>query len=260
MDEAARTRLRRRQVGIVLQFGQLVPDLSVLENVALPLLFEGHERGAARTAAADWLEQAGLGAERDVRPAELSAGQAQRAAVARALVTGPRVIFADEPTGSMDTLGGEHLLNLLLVAARERDAALVLVTHDNVVARPRRPGGPHPGRSGAHRCESAVKPATAIRLALPAARTERGRLVLVAASTATAGALLLAAARIAAHPSGGAAAEPGLAPYVTQDGLRPGVVAADRPRAGVGGPGDDGGVPSAGAAHCGAAPRRGDPR
>jgi putative ABC transport system ATP-binding protein len=134
MDEAARTRLRRRQVGIVLQFGQLVPDLSVLENVALPLLFEGHDRGAARTAAADWLEQAGLGAERDARPAELSAGQAQRAAVARALVTGPRVVFADEPTGSMDTVGGEHLLNLLLAAARERDAALVLVTHDNVVA------------------------------------------------------------------------------------------------------------------------------
>lgn len=134
MDEAARTRLRRRQVGVVLQYGQLVPDLSVLDNVALPLLFEGHDRSAARTAAANWLDQVGLAAERDATPAELSAGQAQRAAVARALVTGPRVVFADEPTGSLDTVGGEELLDLMLSATQERQAALVLVTHDNVVA------------------------------------------------------------------------------------------------------------------------------
>jgi putative ABC transport system ATP-binding protein len=134
MDEAARTRLRRRQVGVVLQYGQLVPDLSVLDNVALPLLFEGHDRSAARTAAADWLGQVGLAAECDATPVELSAGQAQRAAVARALVTGPRVVFADEPTGSLDTVGGEELLDLLLSATRERQAALVLVTHDNLVA------------------------------------------------------------------------------------------------------------------------------
>lgn len=134
MDEAARTRLRRRQVGVVLQYGQLVPDLSVLDNVALPLLFEGHDRSAARTTAANWLDQVGLAAERDATPAELSAGQAQRAAVARALVTGPRVVFADEPTGSLDTVGGEELLDLMLSATQERQAALVLVTHDNVVA------------------------------------------------------------------------------------------------------------------------------
>lgn len=134
LEEAERTRLRRRRVGIVLQFGQLVPDLTVLDNVALPLLLDGHDRAAARTAAAAWLERAGLVETGQARPAELSGGQSQRAAVARALVTGPAVVFADEPTGSMDTLGGELLLDLLVGAARERGAAVVLVTHDNVVA------------------------------------------------------------------------------------------------------------------------------
>ena len=134
LDEAARTRLRRRRVGIVLQFGQLVPELSALDNVALPLLLEGHEPPAARTAAAEWLERAGLDAGHGTFAAELSGGQAQRVAVARALVTGPAVIFADEPTGSLDSVGGEQLLELLLGAARERGAAVVLVTHDNLVA------------------------------------------------------------------------------------------------------------------------------
>ena len=134
VDETERTKLRRRRIGIVLQFGQLVPDLSVLENVALPLLLDGAERRAAQTAAAAWLDRVALDADHDAPPAELSGGQAQRVAVARALVTGPAVIFADEPTGSMDTIGGELLLELLLGAARERGAAVVLVTHDNVVA------------------------------------------------------------------------------------------------------------------------------
>ena len=134
LAEPARTRLRRRRVGIVLQFGQLVPDLSVLENVALPLLLDGHDRAAARTAATEWLARAGFDEDIATPPAELSGGQAQRVAVARALVTGPAVIFADEPTGSMDTIGGEQLLELLLGAAAERGTAVVLVTHDNVVA------------------------------------------------------------------------------------------------------------------------------
>ncbi|MDA0179418.1 ABC transporter ATP-binding protein [Solirubrobacter phytolaccae] len=134
LDDAERARLRRRNVGVVLQFGQLVPDLSALENVALPLLLERHDRGAALTAAREWLERAGVGDERDTLAAELSGGQAQRVAVARALVTGPSIVFADEPTGSLDSTGGEALLALLLAAARERGAALVIVTHDNVVA------------------------------------------------------------------------------------------------------------------------------
>ena len=134
MTEKARTLLRRRRVGIVLQFGQLVPDLTVLDNVALPLLLDGHDRAAARTTAAEWLDRVGLDAGHDATPAELSGGQSQRVAVARALVTGPSIVFADEPTGSMDTLGGELLLDLLVGAARERGAALVVVTHDNIVA------------------------------------------------------------------------------------------------------------------------------
>lgn len=134
LDEASRSRMRRRQVGVVLQFGQLVPDLAVVDNVALPLLLDGHPREAARTAARDWLDRVGMSAEEAALPAELSGGQAQRVAVARALVTGPAIVLADEPTGSLDTLGGERLLDLLLSSARERGAALVLVTHDNIVA------------------------------------------------------------------------------------------------------------------------------
>jgi putative ABC transport system ATP-binding protein len=134
LDERERTALRRREAGIVLQFGQLVPDLAVIENVALPLLLDGHERSAALVAANEWLERAGLALDPATPTAELSGGEAQRIAVARALVTGPSVVLADEPTGSLDTAGGEQLLALLLGAARERGAAVVLVTHDNVVA------------------------------------------------------------------------------------------------------------------------------
>ncbi len=134
LNDAARARLRRREVGVVLQFGQLVPDLRVVDNVALPLLLEGVSRDEARTAAMGWLERVGLADQSGALPGELSGGQGQRAAVARALVTGPRVVFADEPTGSMDTAGGEQLLDLLLGAVRDQGAALVLVTHDNRVA------------------------------------------------------------------------------------------------------------------------------
>ena len=134
LGEADRTRLRRREVGLVLQFGQLVPDLTVAENVALPLLLDGAGSRKAMATAAAWLARCGLGGADDARPGELSGGEAQRVAVARALVTEPALVLADEPTGSMDTLGGEGLLDLLLEAVGERDAALVLVTHDNVVA------------------------------------------------------------------------------------------------------------------------------
>ncbi len=134
LDERTRTQLRRHRIGIVLQFGQLVPDVPVLDNVALPLMFNGEGRLLARKAAAEWLTRVGVEDERDSVPAELSGGQTQRVALARALITDPAVILADEPTGSMDTLGGEMLLRLLLDNARERSASIVLVTHDNVVA------------------------------------------------------------------------------------------------------------------------------
>ncbi|GAA1636445.1 ABC transporter ATP-binding protein [Kribbella alba] len=134
LPEAARTRLRRTQAGVVLQFGQLVPDLSLTDNVALPLLLEGHERAAARRAALEWLERVGVAEDAAAVPGELSGGQNQRAAVARALVTGPGIVFADEPTGSLDSQAGEQMMELLLSSARTGGAALVIVTHDNMVA------------------------------------------------------------------------------------------------------------------------------
>jgi len=134
LAEAPRTRLRRREFGIVLQFGQLVPELTVEQNVALPLLLEGHDRSAARTAARTWLERLEVGNLAAALPGELSGGETQRAALARALVTGPQIVFADEPTGALDTVGGEALLDVLLSTTRERDASVVLVTHDNRVA------------------------------------------------------------------------------------------------------------------------------
>jgi putative ABC transport system ATP-binding protein len=134
LKEEERARLRRTKVGIVLQFGQLVPDLPLIDNVALPLLLDGHERGEAHLSAMNWLEQVGIADDADAVPAELSGGQTQRAAVARALVTGPSVVLADEPTGSLDSRGGQELLDVLLQAARYRGAALLMVTHDNLVA------------------------------------------------------------------------------------------------------------------------------
>lgn len=134
MGEDARTRLRRREFGLVLQFGQLVPELTAEQNVALPLLLERHSRSEARNAARTWLDRLGVGEVADAVPGELSGGEAQRVAVARALVTGPRVIFTDEPTGSLDTVAGEQVLDVLFGAAGERSATVVLVTHDNRVA------------------------------------------------------------------------------------------------------------------------------
>ena len=134
LAEAPRTRLRRREFGIVLQFGQLVPELTVEQNVALPLLLEGHGRSAALTAARAWLDRLDVGGLAVALPGELSGGEAQRAALARALVTGPQVVFADEPTGALDTVGGEALLDVLLSTARQRGASVVVVTHDNRIA------------------------------------------------------------------------------------------------------------------------------
>lgn len=134
LSEAERTRLRRREMGIVLQFGQLVPELTAVQNVALPLLLEKHHRSAARRAALAWLERLDVEDVAAQVPPQLSGGQAQRVAVARALVTGPRIVLADEPTGSLDTVAGELVLAELLAAVRDTGAALVMVTHENRVA------------------------------------------------------------------------------------------------------------------------------
>ena len=133
-DETARARIRRRSVGIVLQFGQLVPDLPVLDNVALPLLLEGHAPREARAAAAGWLDRLGLDVQPTVLPGDLSGGQAQLAAAARALVAGPLVVLADEPTASLDTETGRRLLDVLVATTTQAGGSVVLVSHDNAVA------------------------------------------------------------------------------------------------------------------------------
>ncbi|GAA1679326.1 ABC transporter ATP-binding protein [Kribbella yunnanensis] len=129
-----RAELRRTKIGVVLQFGQLVPDLPLIDNVALPLLLAGHQRSEAHRHAREWLTQVGIQDEADAVPSELSGGQTQRAAIARALITGPSVVLADEPTGSLDSRAGKELLDVLIKTAKYRGAALVMVTHDNLVA------------------------------------------------------------------------------------------------------------------------------
>jgi putative ABC transport system ATP-binding protein len=134
LGERARTELRRRSFGFVFQFGQLVPDLPAIENVMLPLLLAGQGRAAAREQAAALLAKLDLDGLDQRRPGELSGGQAQRVAVARALVIRPEVIFADEPTGSLDSLAGLRVMQLLTGAARAQGATVVLVTHEARVA------------------------------------------------------------------------------------------------------------------------------
>ncbi len=134
LSEAARSQLRRDRFGFVFQFGQLVPELPVAENVMLPLLLAGQHRRAARAAAQALLDRLDLAGLERRRPGELSGGQAQRVAVARALVVTPQVIFADEPTGSLDSLTGERVMDLLVDRAREQGATVVLVTHEARVA------------------------------------------------------------------------------------------------------------------------------
>jgi len=134
LGEAPRTRLRRTAFGFVFQFGQLVPELPAIENVALPLLLDGARRAEAVAAAAPWFGRLGLDGLEDRRPGEMSGGQAQRVAIARALVARPRVVFADEPTGSLDSLAGEQVMELLTDAARATGASVVLVTHEPRIA------------------------------------------------------------------------------------------------------------------------------
>lgn len=134
LSDGRRSKLRLQRMGVVFQFGDLVPELTVEENVMLPLLLTGSKRAAARARACLLLEQLGIADVAVRRPGEVSGGQAQRAAVARALVHGPAVIYADEPTGALDTVSAETVLTALVdVAANER-AALVVVTHDHQVA------------------------------------------------------------------------------------------------------------------------------
>ncbi|MER6558224.1 ABC transporter ATP-binding protein [Streptomyces sp. NPDC001027] len=134
MSDGGRSALRRSEFGFVFQFGQLVPELTCVENVALPLRLNGASRKEAERAALGWMERLEVDDLKDQRPGEVSGGQGQRVAVARSLVTGPRVLFADEPTGALDSSNGERVMSLLTEAARSADAAVVLVTHEARVA------------------------------------------------------------------------------------------------------------------------------
>jgi putative ABC transport system ATP-binding protein len=134
LSERARTELRRQRFGFVFQFGQLVPELSAVENIALPLLLAGLSRREALARGGAWLERLGLGNLARRRPGELSGGEAQRVALARAMVAEPEVVFADEPTGSLDSLSGEHVMDLLVDTARLENTTVVLVTHEPRVA------------------------------------------------------------------------------------------------------------------------------
>ncbi|MGW3526203.1 ABC transporter ATP-binding protein [Streptomyces olivaceus] len=134
MSDSQRSALRRSDFGFVFQFGQLVPELTCVENVALPLRLNGGSRKEAERAALIWMERLEVDDLRKKRPSEVSGGQGQRVAVARSLVTNPRVLFADEPTGALDSLNGERVMELLTDAARSTNAAVVLVTHEARVA------------------------------------------------------------------------------------------------------------------------------
>ena len=134
LGETERSTLRRDRFGFVFQFGQLVPELTAAENVALPLLLRGARRAAALREARTWFGRLGLDGLERRRSGELSGGQAQRVALARALVARPEVLFADEPTGALDSLTGEDVMNLLVSVVREQGTTVILVTHEPRVA------------------------------------------------------------------------------------------------------------------------------
>ena len=134
LNETRRTELRRTAFGFVFQFGQLVPELTAADNIALPLLLDKVSRKEAYAQAAAWLKRLDLEGMGGRRSGELSGGQAQRVALARALVIRPKVLFADEPTGALDSLTGEKVMDLMVDIAREEGTTVVLVTHDARVA------------------------------------------------------------------------------------------------------------------------------
>ncbi len=134
LSEKHRSRHRLARMGMVFQFGNMVPELTLLENVMLPLQLTGGTRGEARDRAMDELERLEVVDVADHRAGAVSGGQAQRAAVARALVHRPPVVFADEPTGALDSVSADRVLDALREATDELDVALIVVTHENRVA------------------------------------------------------------------------------------------------------------------------------
>lgn len=134
MGDEGRSDLRLQRMGLVFQSGDLVPDLTLVENVMLPLVLTGERQRSARRRALDMLDRLGVARVADRRAAAVSGGQAQRAAVARAIVHRPAVLLADEPTGPLDAVNAESVLDVLTELSAEHGTSLVVVTHDNQVA------------------------------------------------------------------------------------------------------------------------------
>ena len=161
LSETKRTELRRTAFGFVFQFGQLVPELTAADNIALPLLLGRVRRKEAYQRAESWLGRLDLSGLGSRRTGELSGGQAQRVALARALAPRPKVIFADEPTGSLDSLASENVMELLVGITREEGTTVVLVTHDVRV-------GAYADREAIVRDGKVTTPASPARPARPA--------------------------------------------------------------------------------------------
>lgn len=132
--DTKRTILRRSEFGFVFQFSQLVPELTALDNIAVPLLLSGQNKTVAYQKAREWIDVVGLSSHQSAFPGQMSGGEAQRVAIARALSVRPSILFADEPTGSLDTLNAESIMHLLLRLVKKEGMSIILVTHEASIA------------------------------------------------------------------------------------------------------------------------------